>query len=131
MHLAINKAVREAYTQNFYRKSVVKNALFDRQNTDDNTPAIIYTELVEGDSIEINLLVKGAGSENYSCVKMFNPSSERDEIFDYIKETIKSAGEKSCPPYVVGIGCGGTLETAALLSKKAFFKNKYSCKMMM
>ena len=118
----INSALKRAYTDNYFRKSVVKNALFDRTNTDTNTPAIIYTDIVSGDKVNIKLLVKGAGSENYSTVKMFNPSSTEQDIFEFIKTSVINAGEKSCPPLVLGIGIGGTMDSAAVMSKKAFFK---------
>ncbi len=119
---AINSGVRSAYISYLFRKSVVKNAIFDRSNTETNTPAIIYTDIVNGDSINIKLMVKGAGSENYSCVKMFNPSASEENIFDFIKNAVITSGEKSCPPLVLGIGIGGTMDTAAVMSKKAFFK---------
>lgn len=118
---AINSAVEKAYTQNFYRKSVVTNAIFDRTNTQTNTPALIYTDITDGNDISVDLTVKGAGSENCSAVKMFKPTDTKEDIFKFIQETIQAAGEKSCPPMVLGIGIGGTLEYAAILSKKAFF----------
>ena len=121
---AINSAVKKAYKKNFYRKSVVKNALFNRENTKTNTPVIIYTEIVSGESIEINLLIKGAGSENYSITKMLKPTAQKNEIFELIKDTILSAGEKACPPMVIGVGIGGTMDSAAIMSKKAFFEEK-------
>lgn len=121
---AINIAVKKAYQDNFYRLSVVENALFNRQNTNTNTPAIIYTDITEGSKIKIKLLIKGAGSENYSAVKMFKPSSEKEEIFEFVKQSIISAGEKSCPPLVLGLGIGGTMDSAAVMSKKAFFKTQ-------
>lgn len=119
---AINTGIEKAYQENYFRKSVVQNTLFNRKNTDSNTPAIIYTDITNNDFINVKLLVKGAGSENYGQVKMFTPSAKEEEIFEFIKETILKAGEKSCPPLTIGLGAGGTLETAALLSKKAFFK---------
>lgn len=120
---AINTAVRKAYTENFYRKSVVQNALFNRSNTQTNTPAIVYIDFIEGDEIKINILIKGAGSENYSKIKMFSPAAEKEEIYEFIKDTVVQAGEKSCPPLVLGIGIGQTMDGAAVLSKKAFFKD--------
>lgn len=119
--VAINNAVEKAYKENFYRKSVVKNALFNRNNTQTNTPAIVYTEIVEGNEITLDLMVKGAGSENYSAVKMFKPSASKEDIFEFVKDCVTVAGEKSCPPLVLGIGIGGTMDYAAMLSKKAFF----------
>lgn len=121
---AINNGIEKAYKENYFRKSVVQNTLFNRKNTDTNTPAIVYTEITDSDFINIKLLVKGAGSENYGQVKMFNPSTKEEDIFEFIKETILNAGEKSCPPLTIGIGAGGTMETAALLSKKAFFNKE-------
>lgn len=121
---AVNNAVKNAYKDNYYRLSVVENALFNRENTNTNTPAIIYTNITEGSKINIKLLIKGAGSENYSAVKMFKPSSEKEEIFEFIKQSIISAGEKSCPPLVLGLGIGGTMDSAAVMSKKAFFKTE-------
>lgn len=118
---AINNGVEEAYEKNYYRKSVVKDAINDRNNTKTNTPAIIYHDFVEGSETEINILIKGAGAENYSALKMFKPSDSKEKIFEFIKETVKTAGEKACPPIVVGAGLGGTCDFAAILSKKAFF----------
>lgn len=115
----INNAVAKAYEENFYRKSVVKNAVFDRRNTKTNTPCVIYTELVEGEDIEIELLLKGAGCENVSAIEMLSPTATEDEIIDFVVNSIKKAGSKGCPPYFLGIGIGGTIEYAGLLSKKA------------
>lgn len=126
INMAINDAIKKAYDENYFRKSVVKNALFNRENTNSNTPSIIYTEIIEGDEIILSLLIKGAGAENYSQIKMFKPSDEKEKIFEFIKETINIAGEKACPPLVLGIGAGGTLDTAAILSKKAFFNESLS-----
>ncbi len=118
----INEAVEQAYGENYFRKSVVKDAINDRNNTETNTPAIIYHEFTEGDSIKIDMLIKGAGAENLSKIKMFKPTDEKQTIFEFIKQTINNAGEKACPPFVIGVGIGGTMDKAALLSKKAFFE---------
>ncbi len=123
---AINYGVQKAYQENYFRKSVVKDALFERVNTMDNTPALIYYEY-GGDELEINLLIKGAGAENYSAVKMFRPADSIDDICDYICNLVEAAGEKVCPPVVLGIGVGGTMEYAGVLSKKAFFAQESSC----
>ena len=117
----INSAVEACYRDNFLRKSVVKDAFFDRNNTKTNTPAIIYTEIAEGEEIKINMLVKGGGAENMSALKMFNPSASEQEIMDFVLETVKNAGENACPPLFLGIGLGGTADYALVLSKKAFF----------
>ena len=121
---AINEAVEKCYQENFLRKSVVKNALFDRENTKTNTPAIIYYDIVEGEKIKINLLIKGAGSENKSAVFMALPTLSKDEIKDLIVEKIISSGLNACPPMFIGIGIGQTLEGTAILSKKALFKKE-------
>ena len=118
----INEGVKEAYCENFFRKSIVKNALTDRNNTETNTPAPVYIEFDDTDEIKIDLLVKGAGAENMSMLKMFPPSAEKNDILNFIKETVDKAGEKACPPLVLGIGIGGTADGAMVLSKKAFFK---------
>ncbi len=117
---AINSGIEKAYKECFFRKSVVKNALFDRTNTNTNTPAIIYTKITNSNKITIELTVKGAGSENYCKTNMFKPTSKKEEIFDFVKNCIKDAGEKACPPLVIGIGVGGTMDKAAVLSKQAF-----------
>jgi fumarate hydratase subunit alpha len=121
---AINKGIEKAYKKNYYRQSVVKDALFNRNNTNTNTPAIIYTEFTDTDYIEIKMMIKGAGSENYSAMQMLKPTSTKEEIFNFIKNCLEQAGEKSCPPYVLGIGVGGTAEKALLLSKEAFFEKE-------
>ena len=121
---AVNNGVKKAYKQNYFRKSVVQNALFDRTNTDTNTPAIVYYDYFSADMTEVSVLIKGAGSENYCRTKMFSPASQRTDIFDFVEQTVKTAGEKSCPPLVLGIGVGGTMDSAAVLSKKAFFKTE-------
>ncbi len=114
----INEAVKKAYEDNFYRKSVVGNA-FTRINTQTNTPVIIYTEIVPNDFIEINLMIKGAGSENISSIEMLSPTANEEDVKNVIIENIKKMGEKGCPPYFVGVGTGGTMDYAAVLSKKA------------
>lgn len=115
----INNAVEKAYEENFFRKSVVKNALFDRTNTKTNVPCIIYPEITDQEGLEIELLIKGAGSENVSTVEMLSPTATEDEIVDFVVNVVKKAGAKACPPYFIGIGIGGTMEYAALLSKRA------------
>ena len=116
---AVNNGVQKAYKENYFRKSVVKNALFDRTNTKTNTPCIIYTEITDNEELEIELLLKGGGSENVCDIKMLSPTATEDEIIDYVVSTVKNAGSKACPPYFIGIGIGGTIEYAGLLSKKA------------
>lgn len=122
----INRAVEKCYRENCFRKSVVKNALFERINTKTNTPAIIYTDIVKGDKIRIDVLIKGAGSENKSCAVMELPSLSREELKGEIVNLILSSGVNACPPLFIGIGLGQTLEGAALMSKKALFRNEMS-----
>jgi len=116
---AINNGVSRAYEENFYRKSIVKNALFDRTNTKTNTPCIIYTEIIDEDIMELELLIKGAGTENVSAMSMLSPTATEDEIVDFVVASVKKADAKACPPYFIGIGIGGTAEYSGILSKKA------------
>jgi fumarate hydratase subunit alpha len=115
---AINQGVREAYEEGYLRKSVVAHPLI-RKNTGDNTPAIIHYEIVEGDNVKLIATAKGFGSENMSRIKMLNPSDGELGILNFIIETIILAGANPCPPIVVGVGIGGTMEKAAIMSKKA------------
>ena len=115
---AVNQGVREAYISGDLRLSVVKDPL-RRINTNDNTPAIIHTEIVGGENIEIICVPKGFGSENSSRIKMFEPSASEDDIVEFIAETVKIAGGNPCPPVVVGVGIGGDFEYAAILAKRA------------
>jgi fumarate hydratase subunit alpha len=116
---AINQGVREAYEEGYLRKSVVDDPLFDRTNTKDNTPAIVYLEIVPGDKIHIEVTAKGGGSENMSAMKVLTPSQGEQGVRDFVVGTVKNAGPNPCPPIVVGVGIGGTIEKCALLSKKA------------
>ena len=113
---AVNEGVRQGYT--LLRKSLVADPL-RRVNTGDNTPAMLYTELVPGDQIEITVAPKGFGSENMSAVKMLRPSDGIDGVVDFVVQTVKNAGPNPCPPIVVGVGIGGTFDKAAYLAKKA------------
>ncbi|PKM74352.1 MAG: fumarate hydratase [Firmicutes bacterium HGW-Firmicutes-16] len=119
---AINEGVRQGYEKGFLRKSVVKDPL-RRENTGDNTPAVIHTRIVTGDSLKISLAPKGFGSENMSKAMMFLPSCSADEIIDFIVETVADAGSNPCPPVILGVGLGGTLEMAALIAKKALTRS--------
>lgn len=120
----INNAVAKAYEENFYRKSMVYDAVFNRTNTKTNTPCVIYTELTDKDEIEIELLLKGGGSENVCDATMLSPSATQDDIVEYVVSVVKKAGSKGCPPYFLGIGIGGTIDYAAVLSKKALLLEK-------
>jgi len=117
----INNAVVKAYSQNYLRKSVV-NDPFERKNTQDNTPASIYYEVVTGDKLSITVLPKGAGTENASTLKMFAPTVSWDDVKKYIIDSVKENGVKSCPPLIVGIGIGGTFSKVAYLAKRALLR---------
>lgn len=117
----INRAVSDCYKDKFYRKSTVEDAIFNRENRGDNTPAIIHTKIIKGDEINVLLGIKGGGSENMTALKMFNPTVEFEEILDFVRECATNAGENACPPMCIGIGAGGCAETAAFLAKKALF----------
>lgn len=120
----INRAIADCYKENFFRKSTVKDALYDRTNNGDNTPGLIHTHIVEGDEISILVGIKGGGAENMTQLKMFNPTAEYSEILDFAKKCALEAGENACPPMCIGIGAGGCAETAAFLAKKALFFGK-------
>lgn len=119
---AINEGVRRGYEKGFLRKSVVKDPV-RRGNTGDNTPALIYTEIVPGDQVKITVGPKGFGSENMSALRMFKPSAGLQGIKDFILETVSAAGPNPCPPIVVGVGIGGSFDKAALLAKKALMRD--------
>lgn len=116
---AIYQGVREAYLEGFLRKSVVCEPIFDRINTKDNTPAIIHLKIVPGDKVKITVTAKGFGSENMSRIKMLKPADGVEGVKEFIINTIVEAGPNPCPPVVVGVGVGGTMEMAAILAKKA------------
>ncbi len=116
---AVQEGVRRAYIDGYLRKSVVTDPVFDRINTKDNTPAVIYTDIVKGDKIRILAGCKGFGSENMSSVKMLTPSAGIEGVKKFIMDTVNYAGPNPCPPIVVGVGIGGTFEKAAMLAKKA------------
>lgn len=119
---AINEGVRRAYTEGYLRASMVWDPVFERKNTDDNTPAVIHYEIVEGDKIKIYFAPKGAGSENTSRLAMLKPADGWEGIKRFILETVKLAGPNACPPLTVGVGIGGNFEYCAYLSKKALLR---------
>lgn len=116
---AVQEGVRQAYRDGYLRKSVVSDPVIDRKNTGDNTPAVIYTDIVPGDTISILAGGKGFGSENMSAIKMLTPSKGLAGVKRFILETVFAAGPNPCPPIVVGVGIGGTFDKAAQLAKKA------------
>ena len=124
---AITQGVRDGYKKGFLRTSVVSDPI-ERKNTGDNTPPIIHYDILEGDALKITVMPKGFGSENMSAVKMLKPSDGIEGIKSFILETVKSAGPNPCPPIIVGVGIGGTMEKAAIISKKALLRpiDKYS-----
>lgn len=120
---AINAGVRRGYEEGYLRKSIVDDPLYKRKNTGDNTPAVIYTDLVPGDKVKIAFAPKGGGSENMSTVKMLKPSDGEAGVIDFVVSHVKAAGPNPCPPIVVGVGIGGTFEKVAQLAKKALFRS--------
>lgn len=119
---AINEGVRQGYSEGYLRKSVVRDPL-DRVNTGDNTPAMIYYDIVPGDQVEIIVAPKGAGSENMSQIKMLKPSDGLQGVKDFVLQVVEDAGPNPCPPIVVGVGVGGTFDKAAFLAKKALVRS--------
>lgn len=120
---AIYDGIEQAYEEGYFRKSVVGDPLKDRKNTGTNLPPVLHYDLVEGDKLEINLLSKGFGSENCSQIRMMKPTSTRQQVIDAVCEIIQTAGGAPCPPTVLGIGIGGTMDYAARLSKEALIRN--------
>ena len=118
---AINEGVRQGYRDGYLRKSVVRDPL-DRVNTGDNTPAMIYYDIVPGDKVEIIVAPKGAGSENMSRIAMLKPSDGLQGVKDFVLKVVEEAGPNPCPPIVVGVGVGGTFDKAAFLAKKALVR---------
>lgn len=118
---AVDEGVRRGYDKGYLRKSVVRDPI-RRGNTGDNTPAMLYTEIVPGEQVKITVAPKGFGSENMSAIRMFKPSAGLQGIKDFILETVENAGPNPCPPMVVGVGIGGTFDKAALLAKKALMR---------
>ena len=116
---AVNAGIAQGYADGYLRKSTVIDPLFDRRNAGDNTPAIIYTRLVPGDSLTLTLMPKGAGSENMSRLKMLKPAEGLAGVKDFVLQAVVEAGGNPCPPTIVGIGIGGNADKALLLSKQA------------
>lgn len=119
---AINQGVRKGYVDGFLRKSVVRDPI-ERENTKDNTPAIIHYEIVDGDSVDITVAPKGFGSENMSRVFMLKPADGIEGVKEAILTAVRDAGPNACPPMVVGVGIGGTFEKCALMAKHALTRN--------
>lgn len=124
---AVNAGVAKGYMDGLLRKSVVRDPFLDRVNTNDNTPAVLHVRLVEGDKIRLTVAPKGFGSENMSRLKMFTPAASREDIIDFVVDTVKTAGSNPCPPVVIGVGIGGDFEMSALLAKKALCRPVSVC----
>lgn len=122
LHDAVNEGVRQGYEEGYLRKSVVKDPLI-RENTKDNTPAIVHIDIISGDKLEILVAPKGFGSENMSRVFMLKPADGAEGVKSSVLEAVRDAGPNACPPMVVGVGLGGSFEKAAYLAKKALTRN--------
>jgi len=119
---AINKGEAAAYRKGYFRKSVVKDP-FIRINTKDNTPCVLYAKLIKGNRVKITISLRGFGSENKGKVKMFDPTASTGEIKNFIIGVVKDAGPDACPPYLIGVGIGGTLDKSAALAKEAILRS--------
>lgn len=119
---AVNEGVRQAYNEGYLRKSMVKQPYSARVNTKDNTPAIIYTDIVPGDKLKITVVPKGGGAENMSRLGMLQPADGRKGVVDFVVKAVDGAGSNPCPPIIVGVGIGGTAEKTLLLAKKALLR---------
>ncbi|MBN2239656.1 MAG: fumarate hydratase [Dehalococcoidales bacterium] len=116
---AVNEGVRRGYEEGYLRKSLVEHSYSSRRNTGDNTPAVIYTDIVPGDRLRITVMPKGGGSENMTRLGMLTPSQGRSGVIDFIVNAVDEAGGNPCPPLIVGVGIGGTAEKTLLLAKKS------------
>jgi len=122
LYEAINEGVRQGYAQGYLRKSVVEKPFSSRINTKDNTPAIIYTEIVPGDRLKIMVMPKGGGAENMTQLRMLEPGEGRQGVIEFVVKAVAQAGSNPCPPVILGVGIGGTAEKAMLLAKKALLR---------
>ena len=122
LHKAVDDGVRKGYTEGYLRKSAVADPL-RRVNTGDNTPAMLYIDLVPGDRVKITVAPKGFGSENMSATKMLRPSDGVEGVKEFVLQTVKNAGPNPCPPIVIGVGIGGTFDKVALLAKQALLRS--------
>jgi len=122
LYEAINEGVRQGYKEGYLRKSVVEKPFSARVNTRDNTPAVIHTEIVPGDRLKITVCPKGGGSENMSYLKMFSPAAGRQGIIDWVVECVDKSGANPCPPIIVGVGIGGTVDQTILIAKKSLLR---------
>ncbi len=122
LYSAINEGVRRGYTEGYLRKSMVSRPFSARVNTKDNTPAIIYTDIVPGDKLKIIAKPKGGGAENMSRLAMLKPAQGRQGVIDFVVKTVDEAGSNPCPPVILGVGIGGTVERCVMLAKRALLR---------
>lgn len=118
LHKTLCGAVSKAYTEGYLRKSIVYDPLYDRINTQDNTPPVVHVRIVPGDKVDITVIPKGFGSENASAVGMLAPAAGEQGVIDFIAEAVRSKGANACPPLILGVGIGGTMESAAIMAKR-------------
>jgi fumarate hydratase subunit alpha len=123
LYKAVNNGVKDGYEKGYLRKSMVNKPFSDRINTNDNTPAIIHTDMVPGDKLKITVVTKGGGSENMSRLVMLTPAAGRKGIVDAVVKAVDEAGSNPCPPIIVGVAIGGTAERAMQLAKKSLLRN--------
>ncbi len=122
LYTAVNEGVRQGYVNGYLRKSIVRQPFSERINTKDNTPAMIYTDIVPGDRLRITVMPKGGGSENMSRLMVLSPSQGRQGIIDFVVNRVDEAGSNPCPPIIVGVGIGGTVEKTMMLAKRALLR---------
>jgi len=122
LYTAVNEGVRQGYNASYLRKSVVRQPYSVRVNTKDNTPAVIYTEIIPGDKLKIIVMPKGGGAENMTRLAMLPPAAGRQGVIDFVVNAVDEAGSNPCPPVIVGVGIGGMAEKALLLAKKALLR---------
>ncbi len=123
LNLAVEEGVRKGYADGYLRKSMVRDPFSSRTNTSDNTPPVVYIDLVAGDKVAITVVPKGGGSENMTRFAALTPAQGRQDIIDFVVDTVDKAGSSPCPPVIVGVGIGGTTDKAMLLSKRALLRS--------
>jgi len=122
LYTAVNEGVRQGYDEGYLRKSMARQPYSARVNTKDNTPAIIYTDIVPGDKLKISVMPKGGGAENMSRLAMLSPAQGRQGVIDFVVDAVDKAGSNPCPPIIIGVGIGGTVEKTFMLAKKALLR---------
>lgn len=122
LYEAVQQGIAEGYTENYLRASIVDDPLYDRTNTKNNTPAVIHTEIIDGDHVYVELMAKGFGSENKSAVKMLTPADGEQGVIDFVKDIAMKAGPNACPPFIIGVGIGGSFDSVTELSKHALMR---------